>query len=159
MGREIISNNHRETLKFLVEILGQHNIQYQFTGGLAGNVYGSTWPLHDIDLEVAQNDIGRVADILQDYTVRPLSRFVDEEFDLMLLGLRINQVDVEINQVEDAWIFTNGRRTQLNTDLSRKNKMIFLELELYVQPLEDIIKYKKLLGRAADVNDLMTLKL
>jgi hypothetical protein len=159
MGREIISNNHRETLKFLVEILSQHNIEYQFTGGLAGNVYGSTWPLHDIDLEVAQNDIGRVADILQDYTVRPLSRFVDEEFDLMLLGLRINQVDVEINQVEDAWIFTNGIRTQLNTDLSRKNKMIFLALELYVQPLEDIIKYKNLLGRQADVNDLMKLKL
>ncbi len=159
MGREIISNNHRETLKFLVEILGQHNIQYQFTGGLAGNVYGSTWPLHDIDLEVAQNDIGRVADILQDYTVRPLSRFVDEEFDLMLLGLRINQVDVEINQVEDAWIFTNGIRTQLNTDLSRKNKMNFLNLELYVQPLEDIIKYKNLLGRQADINDLMKLKL
>jgi hypothetical protein len=159
MGREIISNNHRETLKFLVEILSQHNIEYQFTGGLAGNVYGSTWPLHDIDLEVAQNDIGRVADIFKDYTVRPLSRFVDEEFDLMLLGLRINQVDVEINQVEDAWIFTNGIRTQLNTDLSRKNKMNFLNLELYVQPLEDIIKYKNLLGRQADINDLMKLKL
>jgi hypothetical protein len=157
MSSEIISNNHWEALKFIVSIFDKYSIEYQFTGGLAGNVHGSTWPLHDIDVEVTQKDIQFVADILKDYTIRPLSRFVDEEFDLLLLTLRLNDVEIDINQVEDAFIFTNGRKKTLDTDISRKNKRCFLGLEIYVQPLSDIIKYKKLLGRQADVSELMKL--
>lgn len=157
MSGEIISNNHWETIKFLVSVFDKNLIEYQFTGGFAGNVYGSTWPLHDVDVEVVQKDIQLLADRLKDYTIRPFAQFVDEEFDLMLLTLKINDIEVDINQVEDAFIFANGIKTPLNTDISRRNKIFFLGLELYVQPLSDLIQYKKFLGRQADVNELIKL--
>ncbi|MGL5058611.1 MAG: nucleotidyltransferase domain-containing protein [Microcoleus sp.] len=154
----MISANHLKTLKLLIFTFDAHQIPYQITGGLAGNIYGSTWPLHDIDIEVPQTRIAEVAELFKKYTVRPLSRFVDEEFDLMFLALRINDIDVEINQVEDAFIFSDGIRLPLNTDLSKARKMNFLGLDMLVQPLDDIIKYKKLLQRNNDVSDLIKLK-
>lgn len=154
----MISANHLKTLKLLISTFDEHQIPYQITGGLAGNIYGSTWPLHDIDIEVSQTRIAEVAELFREYTVRPLSRFVDEEFDLMFLALRINEIEVEINQAEDAFIFSEGIRLKLNTDLSNALKINFLGLDMFVQPLDDIIKYKKLLKRNNDVSDLIKLK-
>ncbi|MBW4494639.1 MAG: hypothetical protein KME26_16435 [Oscillatoria princeps RMCB-10] len=159
MTPDIISENHIQTLNFIISTLHRHKIKYQVTGGLAGNLYGSAWPLHDIDLEVAQKDMERVASLFRDCTIRPLARFVDEEFDLMLLTLRVGEVEVDINQAEDAFVFTKeGIRIQLDTDLSRAKEISFLGLTLYVQPLEELIKYKDLLGRKEDVLDLSRLR-
>ncbi len=159
MTSDIISESHIQTLNFIISTLDRHKIKYQVTGGLAGNIYGSTWPLHDIDLEVAQKDMERVASLFRDCTIRPLARFVDEEFDLMLLTLRLGDVEVDINQAEDAFVFTKeGARIQLDTDFSKAKEISFLGLTLYVQPLEDLIRYKELLGRNEDVLDLTRLR-
>lgn len=158
MIRNIISENHLKTLNLVIATFDRHNIPYQATGGLAGNIYGSKWPLHDIDIEVSQRDMAKVVELFKEYTVRPLFRFVDEEFDLMLLGLCINDIEVEINQAEDAFIFSNGVRMRLETDLSKAKKIRFLGLDILVQPLDDIIKYKRLLSRNNDVSDLISLR-
>jgi hypothetical protein len=154
----MISENHLKTLKLLISTFDEYQIPYQITGGLAGNIYGSTWPLQDIDIEVPQTRIAEVAELFGEYTVRPLSRFVDEEFDLMFLALRINDIDVEINQAEDAFIFSDGIRMKLDTDLSQARRLNFCGLNLLVQPLDAIIKYKKLLKRHNDVSDLIKLQ-
>jgi hypothetical protein len=154
----IISENHLKTLSLAIATFDRHNIRYQATGGLAGNIYGSKWPLHDIDIEVSQRDMAKVVEIFREYTVRPLFRFVDEEFDLMLLGLCINDIEVEITQAEDAFIFSNGVRIRLETDLSKAKKIRFLGLDIFVQPLDDIITYKRLLSRNNDVSDLISLR-
>ncbi|NJK74068.1 MAG: hypothetical protein HC942_08020 [Microcoleus sp. SU_5_6] len=154
----MISENHLKTLKLLISTFDEYQIPYQITGGLAGNIYGSKWPLQDIDIEVPQTRIAEVAELFGEYTVRPLSRFVDEEFDLMFLALRINDIDVEINQAEDAFIFSDGIRIQLDTDLSQARRLNFCGLNLLVQPLDNIIKYKKLLKRHNDVSDLIKLQ-
>ncbi|HEY9653438.1 MAG TPA: hypothetical protein V6C95_22445 [Coleofasciculaceae cyanobacterium] len=157
MNTPIISSYHLKTLKVLVATFEQHSIEYQFTGGLAGNIYGSTWPLQDIDIDVAQIDIPRVIHSFKDYIIRPFSKFIDEEFELMLLTLKMNDVVVEINQSENSFIFTKGRRQKLDIDLSKRQKKVFLELEMYVPPLSDLIYYKQLLNRQADVRDLIQL--
>ena len=154
----IISENHVKTLNLLIATFEKQNIPYQVTGGLAGNIYGSKWPLHDIDIEVSQRDMAKVAELFREYTVRPLFRLVDEEFDLMLLGLSINNIEVEINQDEDAFVFSDGLRIKLDPNLYKANKIRFLGLDILVQPLDDIIKYKRLLSRNNDVSDLINLK-
>jgi hypothetical protein len=154
----IISENHLRTLSLAIATFDKQNIPYQATGGLAGNIYGSKWPLHDIDIEVSERDMAKVVELFREYTVRPLFRFVDKEFDLMLLGLSINDIEVEINQAEDAFIFNNGVRMRLETDLSKAKKIRFLGLDILVQPLDDIIKYKRLLSRNNDVSDLISLR-
>lgn len=158
MLRDVLTENQFRVLIFLVSTLEQNQIQYQVTGGLAGNVYGSTWPLHDIDLEVLQKDFDRVAILFNNFKVFGPSRFVDEEFDLMLLRLVLDGVEVDINQVEDAFGFTPvGIRFSFDTNLDRARHIDFFGLSLYVQPLEDLIAYKSLLGRTADLKDLMSL--
>lgn len=156
---EFLCENHLNALRFVVSTLQKHEIAYQVTGGLAGNIYGSEWPLHDIDIEVSRKDIEQVASLFQEYAIRPLSRFVDEEFDLMLLTLRVNDVEIDINQAEDAFVFTkDGRRVKLDTDLCKAIEKTFLGSRVWVQPLEDIIRYKELLSRSEDVRDLRGLR-
>ncbi len=155
----ILSDNHLKALKFVLSTLKKHDIAYHITGGLAGNIYGSEWPLHDIDIEVSQKDIERVASLFMPQVIRPLARFVDEEFDLMLLTLRVNDVEIDINQAEDAFVLTaEGRRVKLDTDLCQAIEKKFCELTVWVQPLEDIIRYKEFLGRDEDVRDLKGLQ-
>jgi hypothetical protein len=152
-----ISDNHIQALKLIIPILHEHNITYRVTGGLAGNFYGSQWQLQDIDIEVAQSDINKIVDLFQEYIVVDLMRLVDDEFDLLMLTLEVHGVDVEINQAEDAFIFSEDATIKLEHDLSIFNIVNFEGLEIRVQPLPEIIAYKELLGRENDLLDLKKL--
>ncbi|BAZ43000.1 hypothetical protein NIES4101_89720 [Calothrix sp. NIES-4101] len=153
-----ISDNHIKALTKIIPILQENNITYRITGGLAGNLYGSQWQLHDIDIEVAQKDINKVEELFQEYIAIALMRLVDDEFDLRIMTLEIEHVDIEINQAEDAFVFHNDLPVRLNHNLSKFNLIHFAGLELRVQPLEEIIQYKELIGRTNDLVDLRQLQ-
>jgi hypothetical protein len=156
-----LSTQHRRALRMLLPVLQAQNVRYQITGGLAGNLYGSTWPLHDIDLDVVGADIPRLLSALTAIgaeLTRPLSRLVDDEFDLELATVALAGVDVDISQVEDAYVFHRGTRAPLITDLDRATTRTIEDLTVYVQPLDDLIAYKELLGRHHDLIDLYRLR-
>jgi hypothetical protein len=155
--KQVISDNHIKALKLIISIFHEHNITYRVTGGLAGNLYGSQWQLQDIDIEVAQRDINKIVELFQEYIVIHLMRLVDDEFDLLMLTLEVHGVDVEINQAEDAFVFSEDATVRLNHDLSNYNTVAFEGLEIRVQPLDQIINYKELLGRENDLYDLRQL--
>lgn len=48
-----ITSAQREALGTLVDALREIGLPFQATGGLAGNLHGSQWPLHDLDFDVA----------------------------------------------------------------------------------------------------------
>ncbi len=141
----------------LVDQLELHGVIYQITGGLAGNIHGSDWPLHDIDLDVGMVDMPLVAELFAPMVTFPLGRYVDDEFDLQLLRLDIGGVGVDISQAEEGYAVTPQGCRAMITDLDRRTKANFWGLELYVQPLEDVIAYKTTLGRSADLADLWVL--
>jgi len=145
-------------IRILADWLNQHNVPYQFTGGLAGNIHGSKWPLHDIDVDVYQADIPLLLEQLASWIIRPFGRFVDEEFDLFLVTLRIDGVEIDVSQVEDAFILSEGDRVPLITDLNKSEDRLLFGTHVRVIPLEDLISYKGLLGRKADVADLSSLR-
>ncbi len=68
LGIELTSSQER-TLRRLVGLLDNVGAWYQSTGGFAGNLYDSSWPLHDLD--VARPDLPRLAELLRPYTARP----------------------------------------------------------------------------------------
>ncbi|BAZ11288.1 hypothetical protein NIES4071_31140 [Calothrix sp. NIES-4071] len=154
---DVISENHIQALQFIIPIFEQNDITYRITGGLAGNLYGSLWELHDIDLEVAQKDIELVAELFKEYIAIDLMRLVDDEFDLLMMTLVIHGVDIEINQAEEAFIYHDDTPVKLDDDLSAFHTFYFEGLKLKVKPLKQIIEYKQLLGRHNDVIDLITL--
>jgi hypothetical protein len=142
-------------LRQLVGALERNAIPYQATGGLAGNVHGSLWPLHDIDLDVPTAMLPQVADLFRDAVVWGPARYVDHEFDVELLRLELHGVPVDVCGTEDAFVLTPaGERLSLVTDLAAAQRLEFRGLSLNVLSLAELIAYKRLLGRSADVADL-----
>lgn len=149
-----VSPLQRRVLREIVGVLEARGIAYQATGGLAGNVHGSRWPLHDLDFDVANDDLPRVEALFADFVTRPTGRYVDDEFDLRLLRLNVRGVEVDVSGASGG--LARGR--PIVADLARAETRDFLGLRLRVQPLADLVAYKTLLGREADLADLRSLR-
>lgn len=143
---------------WLINGLEEAAVCYQFSGGFAGNLHGSLWPLHDIDIDVAQQDLPRLVARMQPYIVEPLGFYEDAEFRLHLLRLQYEGVEIDINQAEGAYGRFEGQWIALDTDLQQRQRVSVLDRRVWVQPLEGLIAYKQLIGRSADVADLRTLQ-
>lgn len=153
-----LNERHWNALNQLLDVLNTTQVTYQFTGGLAGNIYGSNWPLHDIDIDLYQADIPQVISRLQSFVTRPYSRYQDDEFDLFLVTLSIDGISVDLSQVEDAFLIAQGVPHPLPATLASRQKQFLLGHEVWVQPLEQLIAYKRVIGRFADVADLEQLR-
>ena len=90
---------------------------YQFTGGFAGNLHGSRWPLHDLDVDVARADLPQLAERLRPYTTRPLGLYVDHEFELQLVRAETAGVEIDVSQAEEAYARVGGQRVPLDGPL------------------------------------------
>jgi hypothetical protein len=136
LGIELTVSQER-ALRWLVNLLDTAGVCYQFTGGFAGNLHGSRWPLHDLDIDVARADLSKLAELLRPHTTRPLGLYVDHEFELHLLQAEEHGVAIDVSQAEDAYARTGGQRVPLGTDLGRRLSARVLDMEVWVQPLEE----------------------
>ena len=152
-----LTSSQERALRRLVGLLDGADACWQFTGGFAGNLHGSRWPLHDLDVDVARVDLPRAAEVLRPYTTWPLGLYVDDEFELQLLRAEVEGQEVDVSQAEEAFARIGGRRVSLNTTLANRQRVRVLDLEVWVQPLCELIAYKELLGRSADLADLRAL--
>ena len=116
----VLSASQERALRRLVGLLDAADACWQFTGGFAGNLHGSRWPLHDLDVDVARQDMPRVAELLAPYATSPLGPYVDDEFELHLLRAEVEGVAVDVSQVEEAYARVGGRRVSLNTSLEHR---------------------------------------
>src|ERR1700712_4870327 len=117
-------------------------------GGLAGNLWGSTWPLHDLDVEVSTRDLPLLAARWAPF-VTSFGRYVDEEFDIELLRMRMDGVEIDVSGADDAWgISPAGARAPLPNTLSRRVLRPLAGRSIPCQRLEDLIAYKTIIGRS-----------
>ena len=107
---------------------------------------------------MARDDLPLLAKLMEPYTTWPVGLFVDDEFELQLLRAEVEEVAVDVSQVEEAYARVGGRRVSLATNLTRRQRVPVLDLQVWVQPLEELIAYKELLGRSADLADLRDLQ-
>src|SRR5712691_10318345 len=98
-----LTSSQERAVRLLIGCLDEAAACYQFSGGFAGNLHGSRWPLHDLDVDVAQQDLSRLAALLQPYIYHPLSLYKDAEFRLQLLRAKCEGVDIDVSQAEDAY--------------------------------------------------------
>jgi hypothetical protein len=153
-----LTGSQERAVRWLIRCLDAAAACYQFSGGFAGNLHGSRWPLHDLDVDVAKQDLPRLAALLHPSITHPLGWYEDAEFRLYLLGAKIEGVDIDASQAEDAYGRCGGQWVPLGTDLARRQQVPLLDLQVWVQPLEALIAYKTLIGRAADVAELRALQ-
>ncbi len=153
-----LTESQEGAIRRLIKILDEAEFCYQFTGGFAGNLHGSSWPLHDLDIDVAKKDLPRLAQVMQPYACRPLAPYEDEEFKLHLMQAKIEGVQIDIAQAEEAFGWSGGKWIPLETDLSHRQMVPLLDMQVCVIPLDALIAYKELIGRTADVADLREIR-
>jgi hypothetical protein len=49
-----LTSSQERAVRHLVHLLEEAGACCQFSGGFAGNMHGSCWPLHDLDVDVAR---------------------------------------------------------------------------------------------------------
>ena len=154
---EWITADKLRVLQWLCAELDHTLASWMAVGGLAGNLWGSAWPLHDLDIEVPTSDLPLLAARWPQLTTS-YGRYIDEEFDIELLRLRVDGVEIDIAGADDAWGFTpGGVRIRFPNTLSQCVLRPLSGRLIPCQQLEDLIAYKRLIGRHQDVLDLTTL--
>ena len=116
-----LTGSQERAVRWLIHCLEEAAACYQFSGGFAGNLHGSRWPLHDLDVDVAQQDLPRLAALLQPYISHPLGLYEDAEFRLHFLHAQFEGVDIDVNQAEDAYGRSGRQWLPLGTDLARRS--------------------------------------
>ena len=135
---------NKNSLDWIINKLS--GIDYQITGGLAANLYGSGREVYDIDIEVSDLDVWRLGFLCEDYIVYGPSRYVDEHFDLLLMTLDYGGQLIDVCGIDSMSI--RGERQEIDLGSS-------VEVDGYrVVGLGDLIAYKKLLGRDVDLIDI-----
>ena len=151
----MISDSQKQSLKKIVTELQKNSIEFQITGGLAAILYGSKRPLYDIDIDVSKKDIARVIGLFRHNIVNDFDHLSDGMFDLYLLTMNMKGVLIDVSQIEDAYVFNKaGQKIKMNTDISKMNYIAWEGLYLPVQDKQDLIAYKKILGRDTDLTDI-----
>lgn len=151
----MLTKVQKKVLRQIVQTLKENKIKFQITGGLAAIIYGARRPLFDIDLDVRKKDIEKVRKLLKEYIIKDFHRHVSEYFDIWILTLKISGVLVDISQGEDCSMKEkDGNWVKMDTDLSHPTIINFEDVELTVEPKEELIYYKKVIGRATDLVDI-----
>jgi len=141
-----MNENFCSALKWIVGKLDGFRVEYQFTGGLAAYLYGSKREIYDIDIEVRDSVVWFLSNECKDYVIYGPERYVDEHFDLLLMTLDYGGQLIDVCGIDSMSIRGEIQEIDLGS---------FVEVDGYrVVRLEDLVYYKKLLGREVDLIDI-----
>jgi len=149
-------NTAKEALAWITNILKNHSISFQITGGLAARAYGSTRKLIDIDIDISENDFDKIKDEVMPFIVFGPDYFKSEHWDLLLMTLNYHGQEIDLSGAYQTKIYDhkNKRWVSLTTDFSKVNSMNIDGLKLPVIERRELIAYKKILSRPVDLLDL-----
>lgn len=145
----------KEALGWIIKILRKHKIKFQITGGLAAIIYSSPRKLYDIDIELPEDDLSKILPDVEKYLIEGPEEYIDKSFDMKLLTLRYKGqlIDIAVMNGEKEFDKEKKKWTQLQVNFHPATKRAF-GLNLPVIPKEDLIAYKKRIGRVEDKEDL-----
>jgi hypothetical protein len=143
-------------LEWVVEKLENLSIPYQVVGGLAARVFGAKRPIADIDMYIPASCGARLASEMQDYLTKPLKHYVEDVWDIEYFQIKFRGQKIEFGLSPGAKIFdtTSKKWVEQTIDFSKSERMIFEGIEILVMPRDDLVAYKKLLGREVDRWDI-----
>lgn len=154
-----LTHAQHAALRTLVEWLDAASVAYVASGGLAGNLHGSRWPLHDIDVDVPRDVQARIASDFAHAVRFGPAPYADAEFELDLLTLSLGGVEVDVSAAESVVLRSpDGARHASPTDLRVAEERTVAGLRVRVLPLDRLIAYKRLIGRRADCAELESLR-
>lgn len=151
----MISENQKKALTRVTNTLKTNNIPFQITGGLAAIAYGCRRNLFDIDIDVSKKDIEKVRKLFKKNISEDLHHLQNGRFDIFVMSLEFENVVVDISQLEENYVIDkNGNKIGGDYDFSKTKIMNVADLELPVEDKDELIRYKRILGRDTDLVDI-----
>jgi hypothetical protein len=147
-------------LVWLTDLLGRHGVPYQIVGGLAAQAYGATRPLVDIDLYMPFEQAQAVLADMQPYLVRQPLPHRSDSWDLVYLALDYQGAYIEIGDSSAHPRFFNRLDQHWEDQLIDYAASVTLHvhgLDLAVMPKDELIRYKTMLDREVDHQDIQAM--
>ena len=139
--------NPELTFHWIIDILEKHNIDFVVTGGLAAKSYGSPRPLNDIDIDIHDNDFGRILNDVKPYITSGPAHYQDERWDLQLMTLNHEGQDIDISGGDTLKICdaATGQWQENQTDFIHVEQRNIFGREVPVISRQDLVSYKTML--------------
>jgi predicted nucleotidyltransferase len=148
--------NPSKALRWIVDILHEHQIPFQIAGGLAARVYGSTRELDDIDIDIPEESFSLIQPAIQSYIIFGPEQFKDENWDIFLMTLDYHGQKIDLGGAYKTKIFNQQAQQweELFSDLSRARLSSVFGIEVPVISLKELIAYKTKVAREVDIADV-----
>lgn len=148
--------NAKAALSWITDILKQHQVPFQISGGLAAIAYGATRPLEDIDIDIPDNKFDLILENVKPHIIFGPERFKSDKWDLLLMTLNYQGQDIDLSGADSTYIFSeeSEKWVKLIEDFSAAPSKNVLGLQLPVIPYNSLINYKKILAREVDLIDI-----
>ncbi len=149
----------KEAFTWIIRLLREDNIPFQISGGFAANIYGSSCPLADIDIEVPDDKVLKIQKSVKKYIMYGPKKYKDKEWDLLFMTIKYKNQEIDICGIDSQNIFDRKTKEWIkqNTDLSRATRKKVCNFIVPIIPLKNLILYKKRILRDVDIQDIKTL--
>ena len=156
-------NKVEKALKWIINILEKHTIQYEISGGFAAHIYGAHRPINDIDIDVdlSKEQLKKLLPEIKNYMTYGPAPYKDAMWDLdlkILLDYEGQLIDIaRSNNVKIYDKKTKKWRDFSSSFSTSQTKKIFgINIQL-IDP-KDLITYKKLLDGKHQKVDIKAVK-
>ena len=152
--------NTEEALKWIVGILHQENIPFQIAGGFAARLYGSDRPLYDIDIEIHDEDFGKLLAFVKEKIIYGPGRYKDETFELLLMTLQYDGQAIDISGCDSDMIFNQETKAweSCGTDITKAVEQEAYGVKIPIIAWQNLIAYKKKIRRPTDLEDIKNIQ-
>lgn len=120
-------------LAWIIERLRQHDVAYQVVGGLAARAYGAHRPLVDIDFYVPFDRATALLEEVRPFITWGPEHHTGDRWDLTYLKIDYRGQWIEYEDSTSVCVFG---------------------VEVEVMPKDELIRYKRHLGREVDLTDI-----
>ncbi|RJQ17211.1 hypothetical protein C4573_04125 [Candidatus Woesearchaeota archaeon] len=146
----------KEAFAWIIAILKNHKVPYRISGGFAARVYGSKRPLVDIDIEIPDRCFTDILKDIKPYIRTGPKRFKDKEMDTFGVIMEYKGQRVELSGTDTEKLFDALAKKWIKStiDISKVTKKKVYGQVVSVIRKEDLLAYKRKLGRDVDVLDI-----
>lgn len=146
-------------LVWILDVLAQHDVAYKITGGLAARLHGVDRSLADIDIDIARNDFESIRADIVPYLIFGPAEFQDEHWRLYLATLSYGGQEIDIcSAVAELRISGTTEWTEYVSRLDDYDTKECNGRIVRVETIPNLIRYKSILQREVDIEDIRQLK-
>lgn len=146
----------KEALIWIVKTLRKNKIPFQIVGGLAAKVYGARRKLNDIDIYIPFKGFKIILPNIKKYITWGPSESPGKMWDDYYVEIKYKGQYIELVSSDKARFLDKKNKKWINMDINynKSRKLRVSGLVLPVMPKEQLIKYKSILNRKVDREDI-----